>query len=55
MQHGFATVAHTASNANFTQELIHPSSLGGFLLAQLGVFGPILFVMLIVIAVGRHS
>ena len=51
MHHGFATVAHTAANANLSQELIHPSSLGEFLLTQLGVFGPILFVALIVVAV----
>jgi 4-amino-4-deoxy-L-arabinose transferase-like glycosyltransferase len=49
--HSFATVAHTASNANLGQELVHPASLGEFLLSQLGVFGPILFVSLIVTAV----
>ena len=49
--HGFATLAHTASNANLQRELLHPSSLGAFLVTQLGVFGPVLFVALIVVTV----
>jgi 4-amino-4-deoxy-L-arabinose transferase-like glycosyltransferase len=50
IQHSFATIAHTASNANLKSDLVHPSSLGDFLVSQLGVFGPILFIGLIVTA-----
>lgn len=50
IEHSFATVAHTAANANLSNDLIHPSSLGGFLGTQFGVFGPILFVALLIIS-----
>jgi 4-amino-4-deoxy-L-arabinose transferase-like glycosyltransferase len=39
--HGFATVAHTASNANWGAQLFNPMALGKFVLGQFGVFGPI--------------
>jgi 4-amino-4-deoxy-L-arabinose transferase-like glycosyltransferase len=47
--HGFATVAHTAQeNARWNlASLIHPGELAGFLVAQLGVFGPIPFAALV--------
>lgn len=40
--HGFATVAHTAANANWSPaSLFHPAEMAEFLLAQLAVFGPV--------------
>jgi 4-amino-4-deoxy-L-arabinose transferase-like glycosyltransferase len=49
--HGFETVAHTASNAGWSGKLFHPAELGEFLVGQLGVFGPIPFVALVVIGI----
>jgi 4-amino-4-deoxy-L-arabinose transferase-like glycosyltransferase len=45
----FVTVAHTADNANWRGIPFHPGKAGEFLLAQFGVFGPILFGALLVI------
>ncbi|MBO6796142.1 glycosyltransferase family 39 protein [Maricaulis sp.] len=45
--HDFATVSHTAANANWGGNLFHPAELFDFLSGQLGVFGPALFVILI--------
>jgi hypothetical protein len=47
---GFVTVAHTADNANWRSIPFHPGKAAEFLLAQFGVFGPILFGALLVIA-----
>ncbi|MFZ5668304.1 MAG: ArnT family glycosyltransferase [Pseudomonadota bacterium] len=41
--HGFATVGHTAANANLGGSLVHPGEMLGFLVEQFGVFGPIPF------------
>lgn len=41
--HSFATLAHTADNANWGGSLVHPMKALQFLGAQFGVFGPILF------------
>lgn len=53
----FATVGHTAANANLQAELFNPEELGQFFVDQLGVFGPILFLALFVLlgaaALGR--
>ncbi len=46
-QHDFATVSHTAANANWSGTLFHPEELADFLSGQLGVFGPVFFVILI--------
>lgn len=46
---GFATVNHTVDNANWQAFAIHPGKAMEFLLAQFGVFGPILFAALLVI------
>lgn len=43
MQSGFATVAHTADNAKWGGDLLHPQKALEFIGAQFGVFGPILF------------
>lgn len=43
----FATVTHTAANANWGGDLFHPDEMFEFISAQLGVFGPLLFVTLI--------
>lgn len=47
---GFVTFAHTASNAGWQGIPFHPGKAAEFLLAQFGVFGPILFGALLVIA-----
>lgn len=43
----FSTLSHTAANANWQGELLHPMKLGEFLIAQPGVFGPIPFLLLV--------
>lgn len=48
-RHSFATVGHTADNANWQGGLIHPLKALEFIGAQFGVFGPILFAALLVI------
>jgi 4-amino-4-deoxy-L-arabinose transferase-like glycosyltransferase len=57
--HGFETVAHTASNADWgAKKLFNPASLGNFLVAQFGVFGPIPFAALLLglgVAVRRRT
>ncbi len=49
VEHQFATVSHTADNANWQGPLVHPNKALEFFLAQFGVFGPILFAVLLVI------
>lgn len=49
--HDFATVSHTAANANWGASLFNPGELGEFLTGQLGVFGPAFFPILIIAAV----
>lgn len=49
LSHDFATVSHTAANANWTaRSLFNPGKLFKFLGDQLIVFGPVLFASLIV-------
>lgn len=50
LQHQFATFSHTADNAKWGGALFHPQKALEFFGAQFGVFGPILFGALIVIA-----
>jgi 4-amino-4-deoxy-L-arabinose transferase-like glycosyltransferase len=50
--HGFATLSHTASNANWTGTLFHPIRALEFFASQLAVFGPILFVAWLVMTLG---
>lgn len=45
--HGFATVGHTASNANLGGELFNPEEMLSFIGGQFGVFGPVPFGVLI--------
>lgn len=46
--HGFSTVEHTASNANWgAARLFNPAELAEFLVAQFGVFGPLPFAVLV--------
>jgi 4-amino-4-deoxy-L-arabinose transferase-like glycosyltransferase len=47
---GFATIAHTAGNTGWAGKLLHPGKAAEFFVAQFGVFGPILFGTLILIA-----
>jgi hypothetical protein len=44
--HDFATVSHTAANANWGGDLFHPVEMLEFLVEQTGVFGPVLFPIL---------
>jgi 4-amino-4-deoxy-L-arabinose transferase-like glycosyltransferase len=46
--HGWATVGHTAANANWREGGLHLRETAEFAAAQLGVFGPVLFAALIV-------
>lgn len=50
VSNGFATFAHTADNAKWTGIPLNPVKAIEFLAAQFGVFGPILFGALLVIA-----
>ena len=47
LQHGFATVQHTAANAGWEGRLFNLDNLGEFLASQFGVFGPLPFAVLI--------
>jgi hypothetical protein len=47
--HSFATLSHTAANANWGGSLLHPNKALEFFAAQFGVFGPILFGAFLVI------
>jgi len=47
LNHDFATLAHTAENANLSGPLLNPFELLSFWGSQLGVFGPIAFPVLI--------
>lgn len=48
LNHDFATLSHTAENANLSGPLINPSELLSFWVDQLGVFGPLSFPLLII-------
>jgi 4-amino-4-deoxy-L-arabinose transferase-like glycosyltransferase len=45
--HGFATVGHTAANANLGGKLFNPGEMVSFLGGQFGVFGPVPFGVLV--------
>ena len=46
--HGFSTVSHTAANANWAEaERFNPGELADFVFAQLGVFGPLPLLVLL--------
>ncbi|MDQ8700068.1 glycosyltransferase family 39 protein [Hyphomicrobium sp. LHD-15] len=49
VENGFVTVSHTAENANWRGVPFHPGKAAEFIIAQFGVFGPILFGALIAI------
>ncbi len=48
--HSFATFAHTADNAKWEGALLHPAKAFEFLASQFGVFGPLYFAGLLMIA-----
>jgi 4-amino-4-deoxy-L-arabinose transferase-like glycosyltransferase len=50
VDNGFATLDHTVDNANWNGPLFRPDKAVEFFVAQFGVFGPILFVSLLIIA-----
>lgn len=43
----FATVSHTAANANWGADMFNPGEAASFLIDQLAVFGPALFIALL--------
>jgi len=43
----FVTFAHTAANANFGDALLRPEKFLEFILGQFGVFGPVVFAVLV--------
>jgi 4-amino-4-deoxy-L-arabinose transferase-like glycosyltransferase len=45
--HGWATVGHTAANADWSQTGLHLREIATFAVAQIGVLGPVLFVALL--------
>lgn len=47
--HKFATLSHTADNANWQGSLLNPGKALEFFGAQFGVFGPILFAILLIV------
>ena len=49
MVNGWATVGHTADNANWAGPLVHLDKGFAFLASQFGVFGPILFGVLMIV------
>lgn len=51
IENGLVTFAHTADNAKLGGSLVHPGKMLEFLIAQLGVFGPFVFPMLLVIGI----
>ncbi len=56
---GFATVGHTAANANLNGDLFNPGELLDFVVSQIGVIGPVLWGALGVLLYGaardRHA
>ena len=50
VDNGFATLDHTVDNANWSGPLLRPDKAVEFFAAQFGVFGPILFVSLLIIS-----
>lgn len=46
-QNGFATLSHTADNAKWSGSLLHPVDMLEFVGGQFGVFGPVLFAVLL--------
>jgi len=50
-QNGFATLSHTADNANWSGPLLQPLKALEFVGGQFGVFGPILFASLLIYCV----
>jgi 4-amino-4-deoxy-L-arabinose transferase-like glycosyltransferase len=46
-RNGFATLSHTADNANWGVQIAHPLKALEFLGGQFGVFGPVLFTVLL--------
>ena len=47
-KHDFATISHTAANANLKGVPFHPRELLDFIASQFGVFGPVLFALFVV-------
>ncbi|MBR7158583.1 MAG: glycosyltransferase family 39 protein [Alphaproteobacteria bacterium] len=53
--HSFVSYAHTKDNANLAGSLFHPLQMLEFIGSQFGVFGPILFAVLLVMIVKIRS
>jgi 4-amino-4-deoxy-L-arabinose transferase-like glycosyltransferase len=46
-EHGFPTLRHTGANIGWLYPYVHPRPLLEYILVQFGVFGPILFIVLL--------
>lgn len=53
--HGFPTFQHTAEISYLGKETLHPDELAAFLGGQFGVFGPVLFALLLYILARTRS
>jgi len=48
--HGFVSYRHVGDNAHLAGALFHPRAFAEFFLSQFGVFGPVLFALLLAVA-----
>ncbi|MEJ0070323.1 MAG: glycosyltransferase family 39 protein [Pseudomonadota bacterium] len=53
LDHDWLSYRHTGDNANLQGSLFHPLKLAEFVVGQFGVFGPLLFGLLLFLAVAR--
>ncbi len=49
-QHGYITFVHTSEIAEFEQRLFHWDELGTFIIGQLLVFGPVFFILFLILS-----
>ena len=51
LSHQFVSYRHTEANANISGFALHPGAFGEFVASQFGVFGPIFFATLVLVAI----
>ena len=51
LSHQFVSYRHTEANANISGFALHPGAFGEFVASQFGVFGPVFFATLVLIAI----
>lgn len=52
-EHAFVTLSHTEANADLGRSFFHPAAFVAFVFSQFGVFGPILFAVLLWLGIFR--